>query len=172
MMEPSTTTQLPTRIRGHSRRASSSLAPHSPAMPAPELTHAPSPEAAANSLNPGSSIFPFAASRSCRLISSTAPSMLRLRGSLSASPSGRLRGDEGDDGSFRGGNLMGGDAARDSGTEGMSPNAVRDGVAVWSVCDEGAEGPARGRGCMGVIPNAARTECARWAWWWWCVVVG
>ena len=61
---------------------------------------------------------------------------------------------------------MGGDAARDSGTEGPSLNAVREAVVVGSASDADAEGAARGRGCMGVIPKAARTECARCAWWW------
>ena len=80
--------------------------------------------------------------------------------------------DDGDESSFSGGRRIGGDAERDPGTDGdapspapipVPPNADEcPGVMVASPCVEG--GTARGRGWMGVIPNAARTECARCAW--------
>ena len=124
----------------------------------PKLTHAPRPEAAANSLNPGSSTLRFMLSRSWRLISLTAPSKLRLRASLSANVSGRFKGDEGDEGSLSGGSLIGGEAERDPGVDvgGTSAKVAREGVIVLSACDDG--GAARERGWIGVIPNAARTE--------------
>lgn len=116
------------------------------------------PVAAANSLNPGSS------TRSLSLSSIAASSPPR------GSCAGRPDGLDGLDGSFSGGSLIGGEHARLTGTlsalagAGMLGKSGGGGISACVGCASPVVWRAA-RGWIGVIPNATRTECARW---WWC----
>ena len=64
-----------------------------------------------------------------------------------------------------GASLIGGDAARDTGTDTDTDDAAEG--TLGNSGGGGISARAGRRGWMGVIPNATRTEWARW-WWWWC----